>query len=188
MKVQADKKRTDRTFQPGDSVFIKLQPYGKTSVERRANHKLAFRFFGPFKVLAAINPVTYKLELPGDSKVHPVFHVSQLRLALAPGTMTSSTLPQPSDIKLTPVEILTHRWRNTPTGRREQLLVRWSDPAILDAAWEDVVALKERYPDIPAWGQAEIQAGGMSVTQLPLLPHAPKMLPWQPTGRLKALP
>ena len=30
-------------------------------------------------------------------------------------------------------------WKQTPIGRREQSLVRWSDPAILDATWEDAV-------------------------------------------------
>jgi transcription antitermination factor NusG len=37
MKEQADKKRSERTFEPGDNVFIKLQPYVQSSVARRAN-------------------------------------------------------------------------------------------------------------------------------------------------------
>lgn len=57
MKIQADKKPSYRTFTWGDSVFIKLQPYVQTSVERRANHKLAFKYFGPFRVLQMINLV-----------------------------------------------------------------------------------------------------------------------------------
>lgn len=160
MKVQADKNRTERTFQPGDSVFVKLQPYVQSSVEKRANHKLSFRYFGPFQVLQAINPVEYKLALPEGSKVHLVFHVSQLRRALTPGTTASPALPQPTETVLTPVEVMSNRWRQTPTGRREQLLVRWSDPAILDATWEDAVRLKERFPSLPAWGQAVSQGGG----------------------------
>lgn len=50
MKFQADKKRSDRQFEPGDWVFFKLQPYVQTSVATRANHKLAFRYYGPFQV------------------------------------------------------------------------------------------------------------------------------------------
>jgi transposase InsO family protein len=45
MKVQADKKRTERSFQVGDSVFLKLQPYMQSSVAQRSNHKLSFKFF-----------------------------------------------------------------------------------------------------------------------------------------------
>jgi hypothetical protein len=32
--------------------------------------KLAFKFFGPFKVLQLIRSVAYKLDLPKDAQVH----------------------------------------------------------------------------------------------------------------------
>lgn len=51
MKAQADKHRTERVFAVGDSVFLKLQPYIQASVAPRANHKLAYKFFGPYTVL-----------------------------------------------------------------------------------------------------------------------------------------
>lgn len=40
MKAQADKRKSHRAFEVGDSVYLKLQPYIQTSVARRANHKL----------------------------------------------------------------------------------------------------------------------------------------------------
>lgn len=49
MKNQADKKRSDRVFQVGDFVFLKLQPYIQSSVTPRAHHKLLFKFYGRFK-------------------------------------------------------------------------------------------------------------------------------------------
>lgn len=83
MKRQADKKRTERSFVVGDMVFLKLQPYIQSSVAPRANQKLSFKFFGPFKIIERVGPVAYKLSLPISSAVHPVFHVSQLKKAVS---------------------------------------------------------------------------------------------------------
>ena len=76
MKEQADKKRSERSFQPGDQVYLKLQLYVQSSVSQRACHKLPFKFYEPFQVLAKIGEVTYMLQLPEGSLVHPVFHFS----------------------------------------------------------------------------------------------------------------
>ncbi|KAE8690574.1 hypothetical protein F3Y22_tig00110894pilonHSYRG00006 [Hibiscus syriacus] len=63
-----------REFQEGDEVYLKLQPYRQTSLALMKNLKLAARFFGPYKIQKRIGQVTYKLELPPESKSHPVFH------------------------------------------------------------------------------------------------------------------
>ena len=76
MKHQADKHRSEHIFSVGDLVYLKLQSYIQTSIAARGNQKLAFRFFGPFKILQRIGKVAYKLDLPSDAKIHPVVHVS----------------------------------------------------------------------------------------------------------------
>lgn len=160
MKTQADKKRSERTFSAGDQVFVKLQPYVQSSVARRANHKLAFRYFGPYQILKSINPAAYEVALPSTSKIHPVFHVSQLRKALLPGTPVSTQLPAITDQTVIPVKILAHRWKRGPHGRTEQVQVQWSDPAVLDITWENKGELFQRFPDAAAWGQAASQGEG----------------------------
>ena len=54
MKFQADKKRSFRSFNVGDSVYVKIQPYVQTSLAMRSSNKHSFRFFGPFKIEARI--------------------------------------------------------------------------------------------------------------------------------------
>jgi hypothetical protein len=75
MKAQAGKKRLERLFQVGDWVYLHLQPYAYTSLARRSSQKLGFKFFGPYKLLAKVGSVSYRLDLPGSSKVHHVVHV-----------------------------------------------------------------------------------------------------------------
>lgn len=161
MKHQADKHRTERQFSVGDVVFLKLQPYLQQYVHRRANHKLSFKFFGPFPVLERIGEVAYKLGLPASSRVHPVFHVSQLKQCLGPGQQVVSQLPPADNLFQVPVRVLQRRVRQEGLRTVVQVLVQWSGCSEEMATWEDLEALRQQFPRASAWGQAEFQAGGI---------------------------
>ena len=45
------------------------QSYVQSSLAQRSNQKLAFKFFGPYRILARVGNVAYRLELPASSSV-----------------------------------------------------------------------------------------------------------------------
>ena len=79
MQKQADKHRVDTELQEGDLVYVRLQSYRQTSVAMRSCHELAAKYFGPFPIVARIGKVAYRLQLPSTARVHPIFHISQLK-------------------------------------------------------------------------------------------------------------
>jgi hypothetical protein len=64
MKLYADQNRIDRSFQVGEQVLLKLQPYAQSSVVNRSLPKLAFKFFGPYEILEKLGSSAYRLKLP----------------------------------------------------------------------------------------------------------------------------
>jgi hypothetical protein len=93
MKHYVDGHRSERQFQVNDWVFLKLQPYVQSSVADRSSQKLAFKFFGPYKVVERVGSIAYRPELLSSSSVHPVFHVSQLKKAVGARHTVTSTWP-----------------------------------------------------------------------------------------------
>jgi hypothetical protein len=85
-KSYADRRRSDLEFQVGDYVLLKVAPW-KGVIRFRQRGKLGPRFISPFKVIARVGKVVYRLELPEElEQIDNTFHVSRLRKCLADET------------------------------------------------------------------------------------------------------
>ncbi|KAJ1382780.1 Chromo-like domain superfamily [Sesbania bispinosa] len=150
MQQQANMHRQEHIFTVGDWVYLRLQPYLQLSLCSTSSPKLSKRYFGPFRILRSIGPVAFELELPSDSKVHPVFHVSKLKPCRGPPPSTMISLPASitgTRLTLVPISVLGRRFLHTTTGSKEQLLIQWTDQSEEEATWEDTTVIKESYPD-----------------------------------------
>jgi hypothetical protein len=46
---------------------------------KNKNGKLAYKYFGPFKILKKVGEVAYQLDFPKEARIHSTFHVSLLK-------------------------------------------------------------------------------------------------------------
>ncbi|GKB43053.1 putative reverse transcriptase domain-containing protein [Tanacetum coccineum] len=81
-KSYTDVRRKPLEFQVGDRVMLKVSPW-KGVICFGKQRKLNPRYIGPFKVLAKMGNVAYRLELSQQlSRAHSTFHVSNLKKCL----------------------------------------------------------------------------------------------------------
>ena len=138
----------------------------QSSLAPRSHNKLCFKYFGPFEIIDKINDVAYKLKLQEGSSIHPVFHVSLLKPALAHLPPVSAMLPDIDDSLQVPEKIMQRRIHHHDAHAVPQLLVKWWGMDDSLATWKDEVALHQRFPDATAWGHAGAQGGGMSAAPI----------------------
>ncbi|GKB78999.1 putative reverse transcriptase domain-containing protein, partial [Tanacetum coccineum] len=82
-KSYADVRRKPLEFQVRDKVMLKVSPL-KGVIRFGKRGKLNPRYIRPFKIIAKVGTVAYRLELPEQlSRVHSTFHVSKLKKCMA---------------------------------------------------------------------------------------------------------
>ncbi|KAJ3687587.1 hypothetical protein LUZ61_016751 [Rhynchospora tenuis] len=151
MKQSADKRRTERVFEIGDWVYLKLQPYRQVTAAMRKNLKLSAKYYGPFKIEERIGQVAYRLKLPDGCSIHPIFHVSQLKKKLGEGSVPVTKLPSVGpngEITAVPEEILDRKVPKKRTNNNTKVKVKWSNLPAEAATWEDLAELELRFPEI----------------------------------------
>ncbi|XP_057858312.1 uncharacterized protein LOC131067364 [Cryptomeria japonica] len=91
------------------------------------------------QVIRKVGVVAYELELPSDSRVHNVFHVSRLKKALGHNVVASSQLPpldEEGQLVLIPEEILDFKECSLRKRTIREYLVKWKNLPMEDATWE----------------------------------------------------
>ncbi|XP_004293096.1 PREDICTED: uncharacterized protein LOC101292670 [Fragaria vesca subsp. vesca] len=150
MKKYYDLKHTERKFEVGDLVYLKLQPYRQQSAHKRVFHKLSAKYFGPFEVLEKVGSVAYKLKLPAYAKIHDVFHVSLLRKKLGANVTAEAHLPHLSEagtVKWEPEAVLQTRLVKRRGEAAAQWLIKWMGAEAEDATWEFADHITRRFPE-----------------------------------------
>ncbi|KAH9313807.1 hypothetical protein KI387_022434 [Taxus chinensis] len=144
-KVYVDRHMSERSFEVGDMVFLRLQPYRQSTLKKSGAEKLNPRFYGQYRMVRRVGQVAYELELPSESKIHNVFHVSCLKKALGQHVTSSVELPPLDDegrLDLVPEELLDWRERRLWNKVIREYLVRWKDLPLEDATWEGIPRTK----------------------------------------------
>ncbi|XP_025984334.1 uncharacterized protein [Glycine max] len=147
MKNHADRHRRDVHLQPGDLVYVRLKPYRQLSM-RPHYSKLAKRFYGPYPITECVGPMAYRLQLPADSKIHPIFHVSLLKPHHGPPPPVDDPVP-PTQVDhhplVEPLSFLDWKFDTTKDPPSHSVLVQWRGLAPKDTSWKDWDALRSVY-------------------------------------------
>lgn len=113
-----------QVFAPGSKVMLST----KNLRLRTPSKKLAPRYIGPFVVEEAIGSQAYRITLPNNLRIHPVFHTSLLRPYIHrtgdPDVLPGPVLLDDGDTTADRYEVETVLARRK-TGRQVKYLVKW---------------------------------------------------------------
>ncbi|GJY63133.1 putative reverse transcriptase domain-containing protein [Tanacetum coccineum] len=151
-KSYADVRRKLLEFQVGDRVMLKVSPW-KGVIHFGKRGKLNPRYIRPFKVLAKVGDVAYRLELPQElSRVHSTFHVSNLKKCLSDEPLAIPLDEIHIDDKLNfveePVEIMDREVKRLRQSRIPIIKVRWNSRRCPEFTWEREDQFRKKYPHL----------------------------------------
>ncbi|GJT22672.1 putative reverse transcriptase domain-containing protein [Tanacetum coccineum] len=129
-KSYTDVRHKPLEFQVGDKVMLKVSPWkGVIGFGKRG--KLNRRYIVPFKILAKVGTVAYRLELSEQlSRLHSTFHVSNLKKCISEETLAIPLNEIQIDDKLhfieEPVKIMDREVKRLKQSRIPIVKVRWN--------------------------------------------------------------
>nr|GEZ49284.1 putative reverse transcriptase domain-containing protein [Tanacetum cinerariifolium] len=131
---------------------LKLSPW-KGVIRFGKRGKLNPRYIRPFKILAKVETLAYRLELPEQlSRVHSTFHVSNLKKCFVDEPLAILLDEIPIDDKLNfieePVEIMNREVKRLKQNRITIVKVRWNSRRGPEFTWEREDQIKKKYPHL----------------------------------------
>ncbi|TYK30692.1 RNA-directed DNA polymerase (Reverse transcriptase) [Cucumis melo var. makuwa] len=159
MKQYADRKRRHVKFQVVDLVFLKIRPYRQLTLRRKRNEKLSPKYFGPYKILEKIGVVAYKLDLPANTAIHPVFHVSQLKKCVGDQTGVLPTIQyvnEKFEWQTQPEEVLEYKLNKAGSW---DVLIGWKGLPKHEASWESYDEMHKLYPNLHLEDKVNLEGG-----------------------------
>ncbi|GKB36911.1 putative reverse transcriptase domain-containing protein [Tanacetum coccineum] len=145
----ADKRRKPLEFQVGDKVMLKVSPW-KGVIRFGKRGKLNPRYIRPFKILAKVGTVAYRLELPKKlSRVHSTFHVSNLKKCLSDEPLAIPLDEIHVDDKHNfievPIEIIDREFKRLKQSRIPIVKVYWNSRRGPEYTWEREDQMQKKY-------------------------------------------
>ncbi|GKE22599.1 putative reverse transcriptase domain-containing protein [Tanacetum coccineum] len=149
-KSYVDVKRKPLEFQVGDKAMLKVSPW-KGVIRFGKQGKLNPRYIGPFRIIAKVGTVAYRLELPEQlSRVHSTFHVSKLKKCMANKPLAIPLDEIQVDDKLhfieEPVEIIDREVKRLKQSRIPIVKVCWNCMRGPEFTWEREDQMQKKYP------------------------------------------
>ena len=142
MKQQDDKHRSERTFQVGDMVFLRLQPYKQSSLKLKGNQMLAPKISSPYTVLQKIGYVAYKLPLPPSSSIQQVIGTNiREQIVLPEQDNEGSIISDPAAILNKCTYQLCYR-------SITKVLIQWHNMQPEDSTWELLLHIQQQFPHL----------------------------------------
>ncbi|GKA11086.1 putative reverse transcriptase domain-containing protein [Tanacetum coccineum] len=151
-KSYADRRRKPLEFEVGDKVMLKVSPW-KGVIRFGKRGKLNPRYIGPFRVIAKVGTLAYRLELLEQlSRVHSTFHVSNLKKCFVDEPLAIPLDEIQIDDKLyfieEPVEIMDREVKRLKQSHIPIVKVRWHSRRGPEFTWEREDQMKKKYPHL----------------------------------------
>ncbi|GJU46440.1 putative reverse transcriptase domain-containing protein [Tanacetum coccineum] len=133
-------------------VMLKVSPW-KMVIRFGKRGKLNPRYIGPFKIIAKVGTVAYRIELLEKlSRVHSTFHVLNLKKCLADEPLAIPLDEIQVNDKLyfieEPVEIMDREVKCLKQSRIPIVKVCWNSRRDLEFTWECEDQMQKKYPHI----------------------------------------
>ncbi|GKC11674.1 putative reverse transcriptase domain-containing protein [Tanacetum coccineum] len=151
-KSYTDRRRKPLEFEVGDKVMLKVSPW-KGVIRFGKQGKLNPRYIRPFKILAKVGMIAYRIKLPEQlSQVHSTFHVSNLKKCFVDEPLAILLDEIQIDDKLNfieePVEIMDREVKRPKQSCIPIVKVRWNSRRGSEFTWEREDQMKKKYPHL----------------------------------------